>query len=119
MVSSRKGVREYIPASGLPISVVNIYISGDDDYFSSDLEDDKVKRYWGRFHKPVLVLHSGKDEFVPKSIDQEALNKRYRDANPMVSSLSGLIPNTGHTVEEDEARGWLAVRVGKFLETLQ
>ena len=78
-----------------------------------------MKRYWGRFHKPALVLHSGKDEFVPKSIDQEALNKRYRDANPMVSSLSGLIPNTGHTVEEDEAREWLAVRVGKFLETLQ
>ncbi|UNI21360.1 hypothetical protein JDV02_007356 [Purpureocillium takamizusanense] len=91
---------------------------GDDDYFSSDLDAEKVSRFWGRFKEPVLVLHSGKDEFVPGHIDQEALNKRYRDTNPLVSSLSGLIPETGHTVLGDEARQWLAQRLTEFLRTL-
>lgn len=89
--------------------------SGDDDYFSADLEDDKVQKYWGRFKQPALVLHSGEDEFVPSHIDQEALNKRYREASAAVSPLSGLIPGTGHTVRGDEARKWLAERVAQFL----
>lgn len=66
----------------------------------------------------MLVLHSEEDEFITDKIDQEALNKRYRDANPLVSSLSGLIPGTGHTVLGDEARQWLAQRVVQFLRTL-
>lgn len=94
-------------------------ISGDDDYFSADLEDDKVQQYWGRFKKPVLVLHSGKDEFVPPNVDQLALNKKYQEASALVSPLSGLVPNANHTVDDDDAREWLAARVGEFLETLQ
>ena len=97
---------------------LTLTLSGDDDYFSSDLEDQQVKRYWGRFKKPVMALHSEKDEFVPDSIDQAALNKRFQEASPMVSSLSGLIPGTGHTVLETEAREWLAKRVAAFLDTL-
>lgn len=92
---------------------------GDDDYFSSDLDDETVARFWGRFTKPVLVLHSAEDEFIPPDYDQEALNKRYREANPVVSPLSGLIPKTGHTVLQDEARKWLSDKVSQFLGTLE
>lgn len=100
------------------LTIENATCSGDDDYFSSDLEDDKVKRYWSRFQRPALVLHSEKDEFVSKHVDQAALNKKYREAGPNVSPLSGLIPNTGHTVLNDEARQWLAEKVAEFLQTL-
>jgi pimeloyl-ACP methyl ester carboxylesterase len=91
---------------------------GDDDYFTSDLDDATVKRVWGRFEKPVLVLHSEKDEFVPSKVDSAALNKRYQDASPLVSKLSGLIPGTGHTVKEDAARQWLSQRVQDFLKEI-
>jgi pimeloyl-ACP methyl ester carboxylesterase len=91
---------------------------GDDDYFSSDLDDAVVAKFWSRFKQPVLVLHSAEDEFIPEHVDQVALNKRYRDANPNVSSLSGLIPGTGHTVREPEARELLAQKVAEFLETV-
>jgi pimeloyl-ACP methyl ester carboxylesterase len=91
---------------------------GDDDYFSSDLDDQTVSRIWGYFDKPVMVLHSEKDEYVPDTIDQAALNKRYQAANPVVSSLSDLIPGTGHTVLGGEARDWLARRVEEFLRQL-
>ncbi|KJZ72820.1 hypothetical protein HIM_07764 [Hirsutella minnesotensis 3608] len=92
---------------------------GDDDYFSSDFDDETVTRIWGRYEKPVLVLHSGADEFVPPTVNQEALNERYRRANPLVSKLSGLIPEAEHAVLGDEAREWLAIRVIEFLKTLE
>lgn len=66
----------------------------------------------------MLALHSEKDEFIPEDIDQKVLNQRYKDASPMVSELSGLIPNTGHTVENTEAREWLGEKVAQFLESL-
>lgn len=66
----------------------------------------------------MLVLHSGKDEYVPPYVNQQELNQRYQKAGSLVSPLSGLIPNTGHTVKEEEAREWVAARVIKFLETL-
>jgi pimeloyl-ACP methyl ester carboxylesterase len=118
VVSNGKRVRTVLSPTKKGNELTN-WFSGDDDYFSADLENDKVRRYWARFEKPVLVLHSGEDEFVPKSIDQVALNKRYQDASPMVSRLSGLIPGTGHAVEDDAAREWLAARTAEFLETLQ
>ncbi|KHO00669.1 Esterase/lipase superfamily protein [Metarhizium album ARSEF 1941] len=92
---------------------------GDDDYFSSDLDDATVANFWSRFNKPVLVLHSGSDEFVPEHVDQAVQNQRYQQATPFVSSLSGLIPDAGHIVEEEAAREWLGVRVVDFLRTLE
>lgn len=77
-----------------------------------------MARVWGRFDKPVLVLHSAADEYVPARIDQAAASRRYRDASRLVSPLSGLIPGAGHAVPQDEAREWLARRVVAFLETL-
>ncbi|UKZ81272.1 hypothetical protein TrVFT333_009044 [Trichoderma virens FT-333] len=91
---------------------------GADDYFSSDLDDQTVNKFWSRFSKPVLVLHSEEDEFVPARVDQAALNKRYQAASSFVSPLSGLIPGTGHTVWHEEAQEWLAGRVIEFLQTL-
>ncbi|KAF7558691.1 hypothetical protein G7046_g5462 [Stylonectria norvegica] len=91
---------------------------GDDDYFSSDLDHDTVTKYWTRFTSPVLALHSEKDEFMPPGIDQEALNKRYRETTPYVSALSGLIPGAGHGVEEPDAQEWMAQRIVQYLESL-
>lgn len=93
-------------------------LSGDDDYFSSDLSDEVKASIWGRFDKPVLVLNSENDEYVPKYVDQAALNQKYRDLNPMVSQLSGIIPDTGHQVFEEAAREWLGNKVAEFLRTL-
>ncbi|KOS18980.1 UPF0613 protein [Escovopsis weberi] len=88
---------------------------GDDDYFSSDLDDATVQEFWSHFKRPVLVLHSEKDEFVPPHIDQAALNEKWQKASPYVSPLSGLIPGAGHTVKDAEAQTWLAERAVQFL----
>ncbi|KAK7415109.1 hypothetical protein QQX98_006141 [Neonectria punicea] len=113
-----------VPAAlSAPISAYRFHSlackGGDDDYFSEDLDDETVSKYWKRFQKPVLALHSSNDEYVPERVDQAVLNKRYRDANPMVSSLSGLIPGACHTVAEPEAQEWFARRIAEFLGTLE
>ncbi|KAG5950649.1 hypothetical protein E4U53_004649 [Claviceps sorghi] len=92
---------------------------GDDDYFSSDLDDETVRKYWSRFNKPVLALHSANDEYVPGFVDQAKESQRFQKANPMVSPLSGLIPGASHQVLEETARKWLDQRVLEFLQTLE
>lgn len=78
-----------------------------------------MAKFWSHFNKPVLVLHSEADEFVPRHVDQASQNKKFQAANPCVSPLSGLIPDAGHTVEEEAAREWLGKRVVEFLQTLK
>lgn len=93
---------------------------GDDDYFSSDLDDAQVAANWGQFGSPVLVLHSGEDEFVPKTLDVAALVKRwsgYFRAPGAISGLSATIPGASHNVRQPQAREWVADRVSRFLQS--
>mgnify|MGYP001006492127 CR=1 FL=1 len=78
-----------------------------------------MSRYWSRFNKPVLVLHSANEEHVPDFVNQVTENQRFQKANSTVSPLSGLIPEASHQVLEDSAREWLAQRVVEFLQTLE
>lgn len=69
------------------------------------------------FDKPVLVLPSEKDEYVPQTIDVVANIARWKTfcAPGIYSDLSGLIPGAGHSVEQADAQLWMADRVIRFL----
>ncbi|KAI5928754.1 hypothetical protein F4810DRAFT_645181 [Camillea tinctor] len=118
-----------MPLAYLPDSFLNVPISawrwyalgatdGEDNYFSPDLPENVAMLYWNRIDKPIMVLHSGNDEYVPKSVDKESLIQRWRTlCQPGIASeLSGVIPGACHRVEEPEAEAWLAARVVKFLQ---
>ncbi|EHA54079.1 hypothetical protein MCOR27_011379 [Pyricularia oryzae] len=94
---------------------------GEDDFFSSDLTDDKIASFWANFRKPALVLPSGEDEHVPKSIDVEALLGRWKKLAPagVISELSGLIPGASHTVRDPGAQEWMCDRIVQFLRNLE
>jgi pimeloyl-ACP methyl ester carboxylesterase len=94
------------------------FTSGDDDYFSSDLDARREAEIWSRFDKPFLVLHSAEDEYVPPELDKEALVARWAGVNGRMSRLSGCIPGANHTVDSDAARGWFARTVVEFLGTV-
>jgi pimeloyl-ACP methyl ester carboxylesterase len=91
--------------------------SGDDDYFSSDLPDNKVVEIWGRLEQPVLILPSEKDEWVPPEVDVMGLVNKWKSfCKPGIASdLSGLIPGANHTVGNHDGQQWLADRVARFL----
>ena len=94
--------------------------SGEDNYFSPDLPDDTARGFWQRVDKPTLILHSEKDEFVPESLDKDALVKHWTTlCRPGIASgLSGTIPGGGHRVEEPDAEAWLGNTVVKFLRNI-
>ncbi|KAI1355834.1 hypothetical protein F5Y01DRAFT_269978 [Xylaria sp. FL0043] len=94
---------------------------GEDNYFSPDLPDDVAASYWKRIDKPLLILHSGNDEFVPKSVNKEELVSHWRElCKPGIASeLPGIIPGATHRVEEPEAEEWLCGTVSKFLQSME
>ncbi|GAB4820752.1 hypothetical protein N2152v2_007798 [Parachlorella kessleri] len=62
---------------------------GDDDYFSSDLNDDQLKaRLFGVSGLPTLLLLSGADEYVPPDVDYKALGRRLQAAVGASARLS-------------------------------
>lgn len=52
---------------------------GNDDYFSSDLSDDRLRGTFGKlpFSSPLLVLYSGDDEGVPSTVDKRRLTQKW------------------------------------------
>ncbi|CCF35050.1 hypothetical protein CH063_06913 [Colletotrichum higginsianum] len=94
---------------------------GDDDYFSSDLDDVALKGKFGRIDKPVLFLPGEQDELVLPSVDKKKLLERWCQACPSgtVSELSGHIPGADHAVSQPEAREWVGATIKNFLESLE
>ncbi|KAI1823045.1 hypothetical protein F4861DRAFT_350032 [Xylaria intraflava] len=109
---------------GTPISAWRWYAlgapDGEDNYFSPDLNDETAASFWKRVDKPLLILHSANDEFIPTSVDKEGLVNHWRELcnAGIVSDLSGTIPGAGHRVEEPKAEMWLCKTVIKFLQTI-
>ena len=93
---------------------------GDDDYFSSDMSDEKVSEIFGRVDKPIMILPGGEDEMVPPFEDREVLLQRWISAckSGIASELSGFIPAADHVLSPGPAREWLAGRVKEFLGDL-
>ena len=98
---------------------------GDDDYFSSDLQDDRLRHTFGRVpsRTPLCILMSQRDEFTPAFVDKEAVLKRWtgfvRDGGAVVDEEnSGVIPGATHSLTEDppEVRRDLVMRVVRFVE---
>lgn len=103
------------------VGVLTIGGRGDDDFFSSDLGGEEVKRIWGGLKRPVLVLLSAEDEWVPKGVDVEGLLRKWMAAcgESIASEESGLIPGANHRVDGEEAQKWMAERVVRFLKGLE
>ncbi|KAL2752611.1 hypothetical protein ACRALDRAFT_2112623 [Sodiomyces alcalophilus JCM 7366] len=91
---------------------------GDDDYFSSDLDEEVVAKFWGRFNKPALVLYSGEEEHAPAFIDKEALVESWKKAGPKVHPSSGVIPGADHAITKPESQARFNEMVAAFLKDI-
>ncbi|KAI5868135.1 DUF1749-domain-containing protein [Durotheca rogersii] len=131
LIASGRGYQRMSP-DDLPVSFRNTPISasrwyalgavdGEDNYFAPDLPDDVAGPYWKRVDKPTLILHSGDDEFMPGSVDKDALVRHWSSlCQPGIASeFSGVIPGADHRVEEPEAEKWLVNTVVEFLRTIK
>ncbi len=101
---------------------------GEDDLFSSDLEDDQLRKTFGRLpaRSPLCILYSKNDEYVPYSVDREALVKKWiglvkQGGGVVDDKHSGLIKGATHSLNgnPDEVVQDLFRRVVGFLEQLE
>jgi hypothetical protein len=93
--------------------------SGDDDFFSSDLDDGVLKTKFAGLRIPTLMMVSEKDEMVPETVDKRALLERWMNAaSGCVRELSGVNPGADHEVSAIEPRKWMMERVIGLLGSL-
>ncbi|KAL2837122.1 hypothetical protein BJY01DRAFT_221311 [Aspergillus pseudoustus] len=101
---------------------------GEDDLFSSDLTDDRLRQTFGAIHgrgvlrSKLLVLYSGRDETVPPSVDKVHLLRRWQRATDADQAhwheQSGVIPGASHTISgagQAKPRQILVRKVMRFL----
>lgn len=97
---------------------------GDDDFFSSDLDDSELARTFGVVGKlgtPVLCLLSGSDEYMPDTVDKDALLGRWcatvKGQGGTWSPESGAVKGAGHNLmtSGEEVVSDLVSRVVRFL----
>lgn len=101
---------------------------GDDDYFSSDLEDAQLQKRFGMLpaRSPLCILFGECDEYVPGFVDREELVQRWietvkRGKGIVDEKHSGLLTDATHNLNGDpeEVLQDLITRVGGFLDRLE
>jgi pimeloyl-ACP methyl ester carboxylesterase len=109
------------------LSLLSPNMDGDDDYFSSDLPEEKLRSTFGAFKgTPLLVLFSGDDEYMPGSIDKKGLvakwSKIVSEGGGIVDEeYGGIVEKAHHNLNDDgdEVVQDLVQRVYGFLERIQ
>ena len=102
--------------------------NGEDDLFSSDLEDEQLQKTFGRLpaRSPLCILYSEGDEFVPDTVDIEAMVKRWmgfvkRGGGVVDEKHSGVVKDATHNLKgnPDAVVQDLLGRVVGFIERLE
>ncbi|KAF2716494.1 siderophore biosynthesis lipase/esteras-like protein [Polychaeton citri CBS 116435] len=100
---------------------------GADDYFSSDLETERLKKTFGEFpaSSPLCILVSGNDEGMKPEVDKEALWKRWagilKEGGGIVDEqASGVVEGAAHNLNgnKEEVVKALTERVVGFVGRL-
>lgn len=101
---------------------------GADDFFSSDLPDERLQRTFGRIpaSAPLLVLFSGADESVPEEVDKRRLVQRWLHVTEQHGGVvdgvyGGVVEGASHNLngQSEEIVGDLVRRVAGFLSRLE
>lgn len=101
--------------------------AGEDDYFSSDLGDERLRGTFGRLGEkgaPICILFGKKDQYVPEKVNREELvetwHKHIKDGGGIVGDGSGIVPGMTHTVKEMGASfKEMTSRIDKFLAGIE
>lgn len=100
-------------------------VGGDDDYFSTDLPDEKFKNTFGKIPNKtkVMFLWGSKDPFIPTEIDKEGTLKKWagfvKGGGAEVDELNGgVVPGATHNLNRDdqEVVQDLVGRVVRFIQ---
>lgn len=100
---------------------------GEDDYFSSDFDDERLRKIFGELGKTgkrSSFLYSGSDQYVPSTIDKAKLVEKWHEhvrwSGGVIDEGSGLVRDASHTLKEGgQPLETLVERIIGFLERLK
>ncbi|CAD6570717.1 MAG: hypothetical protein ASARMPREDX12_003831 [Alectoria sarmentosa] len=99
---------------------------GEDDYFSSDFDDERLKNIFGELGKTgkrISFLYSGSDQYVPSTIDKSKLVEKWHEhvrRGGAIDEESGVVRGATHTLKEGgQPLESLVGRIVGFLERLK
>ena len=100
---------------------------GEDDYFSSDFGDERLRGTFGRVGRmgaPILILFSGNDQHVPEGVDKKGLLDRWvrciKEGGGVVDDGTAVIEGASHTLKElGQPANDVFDRVVAFLKRLE
>lgn len=101
--------------------------AGEDDYFSSDFDEERLRRVFGKAGAARIrlsVLYGEKDEAVPEAVDKHVLVGKWarhiRDGGGVVDEDSGIVKGATHSLEKGgEPVEDLKRRILGFIERLE
>jgi len=80
--------------------------AGEDDYFSSDLPDERLQTTFGALGKTGVglgFLYSGSDQYVPSTVDKVRLVERWHEhvsrGGGVIGEGSGIVKGASHTLK--------------------
>ncbi|KAF9103905.1 hypothetical protein BGX27_010322 [Mortierella sp. AM989] len=92
-------------------------VGGDDDMFSSDIPFEKMQALFGQIKTPLIMVHSGKDEYIPDHVDKERLVSQLTAACP--SSLGAVVlPDADHAISDQSSQVRFCDVVIQFLRQI-
>lgn len=100
---------------------------GDDDYFSSDIGDERIQRIWGLgglegIKMPVCVMWGEQDEYLPKWVDKKQVLDRWKAAAKGTwDEGSGIVLGATHNLNQsnEAAVKDLCGRVVRFVTKIE
>lgn len=100
---------------------------GEDDYFSSDFGDERLRKTFGKAGAtgvPLSILLSGSDQYMPETVNKKALLRRWvthiEEGGGGVDKDSGIVEGASHNLKEGGrvVEGFVK-RVVAFLERVE
>ncbi|KAF9907422.1 hypothetical protein EC991_010983 [Linnemannia zychae] len=90
-------------------------VGGDDDMFSSDIPFESMQALFGQVKAPLIMVHSGKDEYVPAHINKGQLITNLTNASP--SSLGAVVlPDADHAISDLASQTLFCENVVQFIQ---
>lgn len=81
--------------------------AGEEDYFSSDLDDERIKRTFGKAGATgtrLSLLYGGNDQYVPETVDKARLLSKWiqhiQEGGGVVDESAGIVKGATHTLKE-------------------
>lgn len=85
--------------------------------FSSDIPFESMQALFGQVKAPLIMVHSGKDEYIPAHINKESLISNLTKASP--SSLGAVVlPDADHAISDLASQTLFCETVVQFIRNV-